>query len=227
MKTTILKIVIGLIFLIAFNVLFFLIGGTIHPASVWISYASIHLAYICLLITPLLCKTGKGETVLVASLWLRAVFYFFLAIAVGLFFIITKPLSPIWPAITQTALFVFFMIMQLMSVMANGATQSSLAKQRHESFYIRNMANNIRAALHNVSEPSLRKQTASLLESLNCSPIESFPQVASIEMELENSVNYLCSIMEQADSNIIKEQIKQTQNILRRRNQAVSMARYS
>ena len=156
MKANILKIVIGLIFLIVFNVLFFLLGGTERSDTEWVCYGFIHVSYLCLLVTPLFCNAGKGETVLSASLYLRALFYFFIELAIGLGFIwynAYNPIAILWPVIIQGILLAVFLILQLMSVLANDATKASLAKQRQERVYIRSLAENLKEAMRQVMTP--------------------------------------------------------------------------
>ena len=53
MKTNILKVIVALIFLVLFNVLFFVLGGTEQSQVNWVSYGFIHAAYLMILITPL------------------------------------------------------------------------------------------------------------------------------------------------------------------------------
>lgn len=48
-KKTILTILLELIFVILFNVIFFMVGGTEHEASVWISYGDIGLITLSLI----------------------------------------------------------------------------------------------------------------------------------------------------------------------------------
>ena len=209
MKANILKIVIGLIFLIVFNVLFFLLGGTERSDTEWVCYGFIHAAYLCLLVTPLFCNAGKGETVLSASLYLRALFYFFTELVIGLGFIwynAYHPISPVWPAIIQGILLAVFLILQLMSVLANDATKASLGKQRQERVYIRSLAENLKEAMRQV---------------------ESFPEAMDAELELENAVNTLCSFIEQGDTSQLSGQIQKVQVAMKHRNQAIRMARYS
>ena len=66
MKNTFVKIVISLIFLIIFNLIFFLGGGLEHSASNWTSYGFVTFAYLCLLATPLLAK-GSTSAILEGS----------------------------------------------------------------------------------------------------------------------------------------------------------------
>lgn len=227
MKANILKVIIGLIFLIVFNVLFFLLGGTERSTTEWICYGFIHVAYLCLLVTPLFCNAGKGETVLSASLYLRALFYFFTELVVGIGFLWYNAESPTWPAIVQSVLLMAFLILQLMIVLANDATKASLAKQRQERVYIRSLAENLKEAMRQVNDPTLRKQMANCYESLNGSSLESFPEAIDAELELENAVNTLCSFVEQADMSQLGSQIQKVQVAMKHRNQAIRMARFS
>ena len=230
MKANIIKIVIGLIFLIVFNVLFFLLGGTERSDTEWVCYGFIHAAYLCLLVTPLFCNAGKGETVLSASLYLRALFYFFTELVIGIGFIWYDSYNPIpivWPAIIQGILLAVFLILQLMSVLANDATKASLAKQRQERVYIRSLAENLKEAMRQVNDPALRKQIANCYESLRNSSLKSFPEAAAAEMELEGAVNTLCSAIEIGDMSKLTQQIQNVQVAMRHRNQAIRMVRYS
>lgn len=227
MKANFIKIIIGLIFLIGFNVMFFLLGGTERTTSEWACYGFIHVSYLCLLATPLLCNAGKGETVLSASLYLRALFYFFTELAVGIGFLLYNPESATWPVIVQGALFMVFIILQLMSVLANDSTKASLAKQRQERVYIRSLAENVKDAMRQVDDANLRKQMANCYESLNSCSIESFPEAIDAELELENAVNTLCSLVGQGDSSQLVQQVQNVQMAIRNRNRAIRMARYS
>ena len=137
------------------------------------------------------------------------------------------PISPVWPAIIKGILLAVFLILQLMSVLANDATKASLAKQRQERVYIRSLAENLKEAMRQVNDPALRKQIANCYESLRNSSLESFPEAAAAEMELEGAVNTLCSAIEIGDMSKLTQQIQNVQVAMRHRNQAIRMARYS
>lgn len=227
MKENILKVIIGLIFLIGFNVMFFLLGGTERSDTEWVCYGFIHAAYLCLLATPLFCNAEKGETVLSASLYLRALFYFFTELVFGIGFLWYNAEDPTWPTIIQGGLLMVFLILQLMSVMANDATKASLAKQRQERVYIRSLAEDLKEAMRQVNDPTLRKQIANCYESLSSSSIESFPEAMDAELELENAVNTLCSFVEQGNQEQLESQIKTVQTAIKHRTKAIRMARFS
>lgn len=227
MKSIVLKTIIGLVFLILFNVSFFLLGGTEHNLSVWISYGFIHVAYLFLLMTPLLTRADRGEAILSGSIYLRTLSYFFMELIVGLIFIFVHPESITWPVVIQGVMFAFFLVFLLMSMLANDATRESLSKQRRESFYIRSLAESVRSDALTIQDPTLRKQLMNCYESLEYTPIESCPQARDAELELENAVLTLHAFVEQGNESQITQQITHINNALRRRNQVIKSARFA
>ncbi len=227
MKENSFKIIIALIFLIAFNALFFILGGTERTQTEWISYGFIHAAYLLLLMTPLFCNADRGQTVLSATLYLHALMYFFLELIVGIGFIWYNPPSITWPAIIQGGMLVIFLVIHLMSVLANDATKASLSKQRKERIYIRSLAEDLHEAMHKVTDPDLRSQIADCYETMNRSTLESFPEAEDAEMALEDAVTNLCTCIEQGDETRVKQSITSVQTAIKKRNRAIKMARHS
>lgn len=227
MKTIITRIFIGLIFLIVFNVLFFFIGGTERSTTEWISYAFIHLAYLLLVISPFMSSSSKGDMVQSASIQLRAGVYFITELIVGLAFILINPESPTAAIIVQTILLGIFLFFQFGSVLSNEKTKETMLKQKQERVYIKALAENLKETMHKIEDPALRKQLANCYESLSSSSIESFPEAIDAELELENAVNTLCSTVERGDQSQLAEHLQSVQGALKRRNQAIKMARFS
>ena len=87
-KKSILYILLDLVFLAVFNTVFFTLGGTSHPASVWISYGFIHLAYIMVIATPVLTRNSSSAAVFGFSLYSVSSVYFLAEFVVGLVFIL-------------------------------------------------------------------------------------------------------------------------------------------
>ena len=86
MKKNVLWILLDLVFLIVFNTVFFVAGGTDHNASVWISYGFIHLSYILLIITPFLIRKSSSAAVFGFSLYSISSTYFLVEFIVGVIF---------------------------------------------------------------------------------------------------------------------------------------------
>ena len=98
MKRQILWILLDAIFLIAFNVCFFvLVGGAKDsgiegiPPSVWVSYGFIHFSYLLLLCTPLMVRRGnKAVADYARPLYVGTWIYFLVALVVNLAFILVS-----------------------------------------------------------------------------------------------------------------------------------------
>ena len=75
-KVQIRWLILGFIFLILFNVLFFLLGGNRPIASIWISYGFIHFAYLQILVIPSIVPKSKSTHVFIESTAVISTFYF-------------------------------------------------------------------------------------------------------------------------------------------------------
>lgn len=227
MKKNIFKVLVGLVFLVAFNVLFFFLGGTERTTTEWISYGFIHFAYLCILLTPLFCKNKKGRTVLNASLYLRALIYFIIALIAGIAFIAWNPEKILWPTIVQAVIATTFLIMQLMSVTANEATDESLERQSKEKVYIQDLASNMREAMQSAQNPEIRKKLRGVYEALNNASIGSCPEAEEIELQLAANVNALCMNAPIFSTNQIENSILTIKETLRKRNAIINKSRFS
>lgn len=225
MKNNILKIIIGLIFLALFNGLFFYLGGTEHTEVNWICYAFIHASYLCILLTPLFCKSGKGLDVLSYSLYLRALFYFFTELIVGIACIAIAPESLTWPLIIQGVLLAIFLILQIMSVLANDATIQTVQRQKEESIYIQTMAQRIRSCKRNISDANVKRQVDRCYDAVNNSSIQSYPEAQDAELSLRNAVEVLCSAIENGDYEQIERKTKAVINAVQDRNAIIKRCR--
>ena len=228
MKSNLIKIAIGLLFLIVFNLLYFLLGGVEHTTTHWISYGFIHMAYLCLLLTPLFCgRNRKGETVLSAGLYLRALIYFIVELATGLAFVGFNPENYFWSAAIQGGLLTFFLIFQLMGVLANDTSKKSLAKQHEEKGQINLWTESLRGAMLKTKNPALHKGIERCYESLMCSSIENHPETSDIERELEESINMLCLLVDKGEeSGSLKPHIERVQAAIQHRNRLIKRLKY-
>ena len=227
MKSSLLKVTIALVFLVLFNALFFLLGGTEQSSVNWVCYGFIHAAYICLMATPLLCSSGKGLTVLSATLYLRGLFYFFTELVIGVVCIVIAPQSMMWPLVIQSLLLAVFVMLQLMSVLANDATRASIQKQRTESLFIRTLAEQVRLRMREMDDMDMRKEVERCYEALSNCPIESFPEAQEAELSLRNAVEILCSAIEDDGKEQIKKKAKRVMNLIQDRNAVIRRCRMS
>ncbi len=229
MKSSIIKIIISLVFLALFNTFFFLLGGIQHTTTEWVSYGFIHAAYLMLLLTPLFCiGNPKGVSVQTGSLYLRATFYFFTELIVGVAFLIAKPETLTWPLVVQAILAAVFLILQLASVLANDASNAALKQQKTESIQIQTLVLRLRNSMQTLEDENLRKHVKRCVDLLDASPLESFSEIADTEVTMQGAVDILCFDI---DSGMNAETIiKDAKNLIiaiSKRNSAITLHRRS
>ena len=94
-------IIIGLIIVVCFNVVFYLINGTECSTSTWTTYAFVNLA----LLTPFLISFIKfKKSDMSASAILISGIYCFVELVAGIILLAINPESWIWPFVLQFVL---------------------------------------------------------------------------------------------------------------------------
>lgn len=227
MKKNIIKVLVGLIFLIVFNLLFFLLGGTERSVTEWISYGFVHFAYLCILSIPLFCKKRNGRTVLNASLYLRALIYFIIELILGIVFMAFNPDNIFWPSIIQGVVAAVFLVMQLMSLAANEVTDESLERQHKEKIRIQDLASSLREAMLSVQDSETRKKLRGIYEVISNASVGSCFEAEELELQLAANIKFLCANVTSSDPSQIDDIIITIKEILRKRNFVINQCRFS
>ena len=95
--------------LILFNVLFFVIAGSVHPRSVWISFAWIQLAFVLLITTPWLSRRTENGPVYRITLALISGTYCLVEFVIGMVVIALHPETVKWPVVAQVIPFCIYL----------------------------------------------------------------------------------------------------------------------
>jgi hypothetical protein len=190
-KKSLLWIILDLIFLIVFNVVFFVAGGMSHPASVWIAYAFIHIAYILLLITPFLIREGSSKAIFGASLYSISSAYFLLEFIVGIVFIFLKSDSYKASLIVQVVLAGLYGVLLVSHMIANETTADSVAEHEHELVYVKTCSGKLKGVLDSVSDKALRKKVERAYDVLHGSPVKSNHTVSALEQQVDSLIDEL------------------------------------
>ena len=194
MKRMVLSIVLGLLFLILFNVLFLILRGADNSASVWISYGFIHFAYIFVLLTPLFTTKTQRE-VLNYTLWSQSIYYFLLELFVGLGFIAYATYgqqeSIAWPLIVQSVMCAIFLFVFFANVMANDHTNNRMEQRSAIKEDICNTAESIRPLINKTADPTVRKKVQRCYDAMRYSPVNSHPSIRDIEYNIRSTIDAL------------------------------------
>jgi hypothetical protein len=179
------------IFLIVFNIYFFMLKGTDQPSSVWISYGSVHLSYLVLIITPVLIRKGSNSVDYARPLFLITTIYFFMALVVGVVFIVNSPENIRVALLAQLTLAAIFIILLLVNLIANEYTADSIATHDVDLKYVKESASALHALLNKISDNKIRKKVEKAYDLIHGSPIKSSYGVRSIEQDVINEIENL------------------------------------
>lgn len=190
-KKSILYILLDLVFLVVFNTVFFVVGGTDHPASVWFSYGFIHFSYLMILVTPFLIRKSSSQAVFGFSLYSVSAVYFFVEFIVGSVFIIIRSESYKASLVVQVIIAGIYSVMLISNLIANEYTADSVERHEDEVAYIKNAASRVKMLMGKASDKKANKEIERAYDILHSSPSRSVATVKLLEEEINNKVTDL------------------------------------
>lgn len=194
-KNNVLWVILDLIFLIIFNAVFFVAGGTNHNASVWISYGFIHFAYFMLLITPMLIRKGKSAVIFGFSLYSVSSIYFFAELLTGVIFILFSPENYKAALLVQLVIAGFYGIALIVNMLANEHTAEAEEKRQYEISYVKDASVRLKGLIESVSDKEAKKKIERVYDAVYSSPVKSHPNLAQMENRILESINELEDII--------------------------------
>ena len=198
-KKNFLWVILDLIFLVIFNVVFFVISGTEHPASVWISYGFIHLAYIMLLITPKLIRKSSSSSVFGFSLYTISSTYFLVEFIIGVIFIFAKPESYKVSLVVQIIAFGIYAAMLISHMIANEYTADNIERHELELQYVKNCSAQIKGIMNQVEDKNIKKKVEKAYDTLHSSPVRSNNTARDYELTVMDLIEVLEQNIERND----------------------------
>jgi len=188
-KKNVLWIVLDLIFLIVFNAIFFMAGGSEHPTSVWISYGFIHFAYLMLILTPFLIRQGKSSFVFGYSLYSISAIYFFIEFVTGIIFILISPETFQTAFLVQLSIAGLYGIFLISNMIANEHTADAEEKRQVQIAFVKDASIKIKGLLDLISDKETKKKVEQVYDTIYSSPVKSHPNLAQMENLILQSIN--------------------------------------
>ena len=202
-KKSILYILLDLVFLAVFNTVFFVAGGTEHPASVWIAYGFIHFSYLMVLVTPFLIRKSSSQAVFGFSLYSVSAVYFFVEFIVGLIFIFIGSDSYKSSLVVQVIIAGIYAVMLISNLIANEYTADSVEKHEDEVAYIKNASSRVKMLVGKATDKKANKEIEKAYDLLHSSPSKSTSVVKAIEQQITNKVTDLEDAVTADDATMI------------------------
>jgi hypothetical protein len=224
MKKTILKSILELVFLVIFNLLFFTLGGTSHPASVWISYGFINFAYIMVILTPILSKTSVRDTVLGLSIYSVSIVYLLIECVIGIIFIAAKPEDFVASLLVQTVMACIYAAAIVSALMVNENTAEIIDRRNTETNFTKSGAARLKLLIGQLPDSKANKALECVYDLLHASPIQSTPTAYAIENAINSKIDELEQTVRQGDEENVIPLCNQLQILINER--TVTVQRY-
>jgi type II secretory pathway pseudopilin PulG len=225
-KKVVLGILLDLVFLVVFNVVFFVVGGTDHRISVWMSYGFIHFAYIMVLLTPFLTRKGSSASSLfgmtIASV---STTYFAIEFVVGIFFILINLESIKAPLVVQIIIAGVYLVILLINMMANETTADNLQKQQDEIAFIKNASSRVKGLLDKFSDKKANKAIEQVYDLIHSSPTKSCVAAQAYETDVMNKIAQLEDYVSTGDKDNAVKIAAEIVSLMEERNRKVRLAR--
>lgn len=199
-RVNILWLMLDSLFLIVFNLLFFMFIYTENiQDSVWISYGFIHFAYLLLLVTPLLVRRGKADYIYRRSLYAITATYFLIELVAGTVLILKIPDNFTLTIVLQVILAAIFIAWLLSHLIANEHTANSVERREVELQYVKESASRIQSILRQITDRAANKKVQMLYDLIHSSPVKSHCDVYPVEQEIINEIETLIRTVKQND----------------------------
>lgn len=223
MKKRVLWILLDLVFLILFNVLFFLTGFNKAEPKVWICYGFIHFSYLMLIVTPALVRKNRECAVLGFPLYYISSVYALATLAVGSALILLPIKGWKVSVIVMLVLTCVYLVMLLSVLIANEDTVDAVESRQVEVAFIRTMAALADEALSCTADGEVQKLVKDLRDAFRASPTKSYPGLKSLEADIQAHMEELPRVMETEGLNIQRGEIEYIKKQLESRNRKAQL----
>lgn len=171
----------SLLFVLVFNVIFFICGGAQGKVSQWLGYAFIHISYAALLVT-VFCLTKQRSPELNVPIDMISTIYFGVDFVVSLIFILAAPDSVKLEVVIQIILLAVYLLLLMVNLMANDATAESTARRSMERKYVMEGSSRLKGLMEQISDRDLYKQLEKAYDVIHASPTKSSDDVIQQEL---------------------------------------------
>lgn len=218
-KKKVLCIFLDSIFLIIFNIVFFVLKCYKINLSVWISYGFIHFSYIMLTMTPFFVKKNKKMDNLCLSLYITSLTYFLITFIVGLLFIFFHFDNYKMIFVIQVIIGGIYAVLFLFNMIANEHTMENIEKQEDEITYIKYCSNRLKEIMNRVDNKIVNKKIEKVYDLIHSSQMKSGIKVKEYEIRVIDLIEDLDSKIKENDSEEnIDLIIKRIINVANKRN---------
>ncbi len=217
-KSKVLKVMLQFLFLVVFNVMFFSIGGSEHNLSVWISYFFIHLAYLILILTPILVQGRDNRSTMLRATFTISLVYFLVELIVGVVLIFVAAEKHLPTFLIQFALLAIFASVLIINLIADQDTAEAEVIHKAEVDFKKNALTKVGIILSSLTQTETKKLVERAYDLLEASPLKSHESVSPLETQIIDQISRLTAAVDSGDDGVIQAQAQQLSLLVTQRN---------
>lgn len=215
-KKTILTILIDTLFIISFNVLFFLNMGNQHSSIVWWCYGFLHFSYLMIIIVPLI-ESKEYESKL--STYSISLVYFILELIICFVVLFLKDKCNLKLIISmQVVITSIYLYLLIANLFVNNTIDNKQKKYIIENNFIKTISAKVKY-LESISvDTKIKDKLSNLYYTVHSSPIKSSVDVSIYEEKIIDLLSIIETEIEEPNQSKIFESITETERLINKRN---------
>lgn len=217
-KRNFLIILLDSIFIVAFNILFFLNKGIHNSSTMWTCYGFLHFSYLMLIITPFIASKGKESGISEASVFSISFSYFIIEFITTLivYFSNTEKIKLLLSInIIVTAAYFILLIINLL---IDDKIENKQIKHDIENSFIKDSSQKLKYIQSIASENSIQIGINKIYNLAHSSPIKSDSSVQIYESDIMKCIDILESNVANSNNEEIQKNINEIERLFTKRN---------
>lgn len=222
-RSNILWTLMGLVFLILFNCVFFILGGSEHETSVWISYGFIHFSYAILILTFFLISKKINSSFLGYPLYAISIVYFGIELLMGVIFILIASKTYQTAFLLQFCLAGLYALCLIPNLIVNEQNVKEENRRKDEINFIKKADSELASIVESIHDRDTKKKVQKVYDTINSSPTKSNSSVSYLEEEILNAAIKLRSTINDLDNYAIQNQADALYVLINERNRQLKL----
>lgn len=204
------------IFLIFFNIIFFMNLSFKHSTSGWICYAFLFFSYLMVIFTPFF--DSKEYTSKISSYFISSLFFLSEIIFCIIFGKFSQLLSIKLIITIQLILTMIFLIVFSTNILTNESIKNKKTQHDVDNNFIKVISSKARYIESIITYPKLKSQMSNLYFTLHSSPTKSCTEANIYEKKILDLIQLLETTVEQDDEKEISTYILEIEKLINKRN---------
>jgi hypothetical protein len=224
MKKNVAKTLLGLAFLLVFNVIYYIIGGVDRTASCWIAYAFIHVSYLLLVFSGALTGREGRTPELELPVWTISFIYFAANLVIGSAIIIVSPKGIKFCIIMEVIMLAVYLVFLCTTLLANEHTMQQSEQGRIEKRYVQECSANVKELMGRTTDRETYKKLERVYDVIHASPLQSNDGVMEYEIEVIRLLRVLDKNLRDKDAQAMDETVQKILQNAEARNRKLKAA---